>query len=132
MTIVVGYVPRREGLAALEAAVAEAARTCEPLVVVNAGADGDPRGTGLADPRDIDTLCSRLTERGVPHEIRQPARGIPPADELLTAAASCGARLVVLGLSDRARVGRRVEDSTVVQVMLAADSDVLVVPFPTR
>ena len=46
MSIVVGYVPRREGLAALEAAVAEALRRNEPLVVVNAGADADPFGSG--------------------------------------------------------------------------------------
>jgi nucleotide-binding universal stress UspA family protein len=130
MTIVVGYVPRRDGLAALEAAVTESARTCEPLVVVNAGRDGDPRRTGLADRRDIETMCSRLADLGVPHEVRQPARGLAPADELLRAAESCGARLLVVGVRRRRPLGVGAGDSTLGLVLRDAACDVLVVRFP--
>ncbi|MGG5259231.1 universal stress protein [Phycicoccus avicenniae] len=129
MTIVVGYVPRRDGLAALEAAVAEAVRTCEPLVVVNAGPDGSPRRAALADPRDIDAVCRPLADAGVPHEVRQPARGLAPADELVTAAEACAARLLVIGIRPRRPLGGGT-DGTVGEVLRLAGCDVLVVRFP--
>ena len=129
MTIVVGYVPRRQGLAALEAAVAESARTGERLVVVNAGPDGEPRGTGLADRRDIDALCRVLADRGVPHEVHQPTRGLAPADELLRTAEDVGARVLVVGLRHGHPLGAAGGGSTVRQVLLDAGCDVLVVRF---
>ncbi|QIM22156.1 universal stress protein [Phycicoccus sp. HDW14] len=130
MTIVVGYVPRRDGLAALEAAVAEAARAGEALVVVNAGDDADPRGRGLADRRDIDAMCTRLVELGVPHEVRQPARGLVPADELIQAVESCAARLLVVGVRRRRPLGVGSGESTLGQVLRDTECDVLVVRFP--
>ncbi|MBM6401591.1 universal stress protein [Phycicoccus sonneratiae] len=128
MTIVVGYVPRRDGLAALEAAVAEAARTAQPLLVVNAGTDAEPRRRGLADRRDIDALCACLADVGVPHEVRQPSRGLAPADELVQAAAGCSARLLVVGLRRRRPAGVGTGGSTLSGVLADADCDVLVVP----
>ncbi len=129
MTIVVGYVPRRQGLAAVEAAITEAIRTGERLVVVNAGRDGDPRGTGLADRRDIDDLCRRLADHGVPHDVWQPVRGLSPADELLATVDSCAARLLVVGLRYGHPLGVEGDGSTVQQVLLHAACDVLVVRF---
>lgn len=127
MTIVVGYVPRSDGLAALEAALAEAVRRDEPLVVVNAGADADPRGAGRAQRRDIEAMCADLAGRGVPVEVRQPARGLAPADELLEAVRACGARLLVVGLRDGGRPGSG--DTTVVRLLVEAECDVLVSRF---
>ncbi|MBD3782396.1 MAG: universal stress protein [Micrococcales bacterium] len=129
MSIVVGYVPRREGLAALEAAVAEALRRNEPLVVVNAGADADPFGSGLAERRDLEAMCRPLADAGVSHEIRQPRRGLSPADELLVAVEDSGARLLVLGPRDHRHPRAGHSDSTVVRLLLEADCDVLLVRF---
>lgn len=126
MTIVVGYVPRQEGLAALDAALAEVERTRERLVVVNACPDGVARGIGLADRRDIESMCSRLTGLGVDYEIHQPCRGLAPADELLQAVARSGARLVVVGLRGSRPLGS-VPGSTVREVLTDADCDVLAV-----
>jgi nucleotide-binding universal stress UspA family protein len=124
MTIVVGYVPRREGLAALDAALAEAERGRERLVVVNAAVPGDRRG--LADPRDVASLCRRLAEIGVPHELLQPCRGGSAAEELLTAAAEHSARLVVVGLRGSHPLGS-LPGSTVRHVLTEAGCDVLAV-----
>ncbi len=129
MTIVVGYVPRRQGLAALEAAVSESARTGERLVVVNAGPDGEARRAGLADRRDIDALCRVLVDLDVPYEVHQPAGGLAPADELLRTAQAVGARVLVVGLRHGHPLGREGGGSTVRQVLLDAGCDVLVVRF---
>ena len=74
MTIVVGYIPRPEGLAAVDAAIVEAERRGERLVVVNTGHHGDNTDPSYAAPQDLDALDAQLTARGVEHEIRQPNR----------------------------------------------------------
>ncbi len=86
MTIVVGYIPRPEGLAAVDAAIVEAVRRGERLIVVNTGHHGDNTDPSYAAPQDLDALDAQLTARGVEHEIRQPNLGRAPADELLDAA----------------------------------------------
>lgn len=132
MTIVVGYVPRPEGLAALDAAIAEAERHGERLVVVNTGPFGDYSDPVFAQPQDLDALGAQLTAKGVDHDIRQPTRGLAPADEILAAAAESDARLVVIGLRRRSPIGKLVTGSTAQQVLLDAACDVLAVKGPVR
>jgi nucleotide-binding universal stress UspA family protein len=131
MTIVVGYIPRPEGLAAVDTAIAEAELRGMRLVVVNTGHHGDYNDPSFASPKDIDALDSQLTARGIDHEIRQPTRGLAPADELLDAAAETGARLIVIGLRRRSPLGKLITGSTAQQVLLDASCDVLAVKAPT-
>ncbi len=104
MTIVVGYIPRPEGLAAVDAAIVEAVRRGERLIVVNTGHHGDNTDPSYAAPQDLDALDAQLTARGVEHEIRQPNLGRAPADELLDAADSVQATLIVIGLRRRSPI----------------------------
>ena len=131
MTIVVGYIPRPEGLAAVDAAIVEAERRGERLVVVNTGHHGDNSDPSYAAPQDLDALDEQLTARGIDHEIRQPTRGLAPADELLGAADDVGARLLVIGLRRRSPLGKLITGSTAQQVLLDASCDVLAVKAPT-
>lgn len=127
MTIVVGYIPRPEGLAALDTAIAEAERTGDRLVVVNTGQHGDFTHANFAAPQDIDALDAQLTERGIDHDVRQPTRGLAPADELLDIAAEVDARLIVIGLRRRSPLGKLITGSTAQQVLLDSTCDVLAV-----
>jgi nucleotide-binding universal stress UspA family protein len=131
MTIVVGYIPRPEGLAAVDAAITEAERRGERLVVVNTGHHGDNTDPSYAAPQDLDALDAQLTARGLDHEIRQPTRGLAPADELLDAAAEVEATLIVIGLRRRSPLGKLITGSTAQQVLLDATCDVLAVKVPT-
>jgi len=130
MTIVVGYIPRPEGLAAVDAAIVEAERRTERLVVVNTGHHGDNTDPSYAAAQDLDALDAQLTDRGIEHEIRQPNRGWAPADELLAAAADVTARLIVIGLRRRSPLGKLITGSTAQQVLLDAPCDVLAVKVP--
>ena len=130
MTIVVGYIPRPEGLAAVDAAIIEAERRAERLVVVNTGHHGDNTDPSYAAPQDLDALDGQLTERGIAHEIRQPNRGWAPADELLAAADDVDATLIVIGLRRRSPLGKLITGSTAQQVLLDAACDVLAVKVP--
>lgn len=130
MTIVVGYIPRPEGLAAVDAAIVEAERRGERLVVVNTGHHGDYADPSFAAAQDLEALDSQLTARAIEHEIRQPTRGLAPADELLDTAAEVDATLIVIGVRRRSPLGKLITGSTAQQVLLDAACDVLAVKVP--
>ncbi len=120
-TVVVGYVPKPEGEAALGAAIGEAERRGATLVVVNArhhAADPGP---------DLDAVRSRLTESGVPFEIRELAQGLEAAEDLITVAEDTGAELIVIGLRRRTPVGKLILGSNAQRVLLDAPCPVLAV-----
>lgn len=127
MTIVVGYVPNPQGLAAVDAAIAEAQRRSESLVVVNSGVLGDYSGPSFAEPRDLDALDSQLTELGIEHDVRQMTRGLAPAEEILSVADEVKADLIVIGVRKRSPLGKLVTGSTAQQVLLDATCPVLAV-----
>ncbi len=127
MTIVVGYTPRPEGLAALDTAIEEAALRNERLVVVNTGANGDFSDPSFATAQDLDAIGTQLGEKGVEHEVRQPTRGLPAAQELLDVAVEVGASLLVIGLRRRSPVGKLITGSTAQHVLLDAPCNVLTV-----
>ena len=127
MTIVCGYVPNPQGLAAIDAAIVEAERRGEKLVVVNSGVMGDYSGPSFADPRDLDALDSQLSERGIEHEVRQMTRGLAPAEEILSVADEVDADLIVIGVRRRSPLGKLVTGSTAQQVLLDALCPVLAV-----
>jgi nucleotide-binding universal stress UspA family protein len=130
MTIVVGYIPRPEGLAAVDSAITEAERRGEKLVVVNTGHHGDYSDPSFAASQDLEALDAQLTARGIEHEVRQPTRGLAPADELLDVAVELDARLIVIGLRRRNPLGKLITGSTAQQVLLDASCDVLAVKAP--
>ena len=101
MTIVVGYIPSPEGLAAVDAAIEEATLRHTKLVVVNTGKNGDFNTPVFASPQDLDALDAQLAAAGIEHEVRQATSGRPATDELLTAIESEGADLLVIGLRRR-------------------------------
>ena len=127
MTVVVGYVTRPEGRAALEVALDEVRRTGERLVVVTvAGSPGAP-----LEP-DLEDLRRRLAAEPFPHELRRGRGDRGPADALLDAATSCRARLLVIGLRARPVLGRLLPGSTAQQLVLESPCDVLTVRSPGR
>ena len=127
MTIVVGYIPTPQGLAAVDAAIVEARRRSSKLVVVNSGVLGDYSGPSFADPKDLDALDAQLTELGLEHEVRQMTRGLAPAEEILSVAAEAAADLIVIGVRKRSPLGKIVTGSTAQQVLLDATCAVLAV-----
>lgn len=127
MTVVVGYIPNPQGLAAVDAAIVEAERRNAKLVVVNSGVMGDYSGPSFAEPQDLDALDAQLTERGIEHEVRQMTRGLAPADEILSVAAEVNAELIVIGVRRRSPLGKLVTGSTAQQVLLDATCAVLAV-----
>ena len=127
MVIVVGYVPKPEGRAALDRAVEEAALRGGRLVVVNASRGDAYVDAGYAGVQEIELVKSRLAEAGVEFEVRQLVRGHEPAEEVVQLAEELDAELVVIGMRHRSAVGKFLLGSTAQRILLDAPCLVLAV-----
>ena len=130
-TIVVGYIPTPEGVAAFERAKAEALLVGASLVVVNTGQSGNFASTSFATPQDIDAIEAELTDAGIEHEVTQSTGALAPAEEILRVAAEKAADLIVIGVRKRTPVGKLFLGSTSQQVLLDANCPVLAVKATT-
>jgi|SRR3954447_12964894 nucleotide-binding universal stress UspA family protein len=127
MVIVVGYVPKPEGRAALDRGIAEAKLRGGRLVVLNASRGDALVDAGYAGVQEIELVKSRLADSGVDHELRQLVRGHEPADEVVDLAAELGAELVVIGMRHRSAVGKFLLGSTAQRILMDAPCPVLTV-----
>lgn len=132
MNIVVGYIPTREGLAALDYAIAQATKTGSTLTVVNTGNNGNYADPVFAQAADLDSLDAQLSESGIEHEVRQPTSGASAAAVILGAAAELDADMIVIGIRRRSPVGKIITGSTAQEVLLEADCPVVSVKPPLR
>ena len=83
-TVVVGYVPKPEGEAALNSGIAEAKLRGAKLVVVNShrgGSEFDEDAAVKAE-QEMSGSARCSTSSGVEHELRQLVRGFEPAEDL--------------------------------------------------
>jgi len=127
MTIVVGYVPKPEGRAALQRAVDEARLRGQSLVIVNASRGDAYLDTGYAPVQDVEIVKSQLNSSGVDYQVRQLVGGHEPADEVLNVAKEVDADLIVIGLRRRTPVGKLILGSTAQRILLGATCSVLAV-----
>lgn len=128
-TIVVGYVPKPEGRAALARAVEEAKLRGAHLVVVNShrgGRDFDDEDA-VQTEEQLKEVRSQLANSGVDSEVRQLVRGMDPADDLIKVADETGADFIVIGLRRRSPVGKLILGSNAQRVLLDASCPVLAV-----
>ncbi|WP_240136667.1 universal stress protein [Streptomyces sp. MUM 178J] len=127
MTILVGYVPSPEGEAALRAAIGEARRREEKLLVVNT-----TRGDAYMDPRfarepDLTHVREDLAALGVDFDIRQVLGARDAGEEIIDLAERLDASLVVIGLRRRSAVGKLIMGSAAQQILLGVGCPVLAV-----
>jgi len=128
MAIVVGYVPRAEGRAALRRAAEEARLRSTRLVVINSA-----RGPGFGDDDNLDherelaEVRALLDADGIENEVRQLVRGHDPADDLIAVAAEVAADFIVIGLRRRTPVGKLILGSNAQRILLDAPCPVLAV-----
>ena len=114
--IVVGYSSKPEGRAALKRALAEAELRHGELVVVHTSVDVE-----VAD------LRAELAQTGIPHEVKEAADALDPAEELITTAEDRDAEFIVIGLRRRSPVGKLLLGSNAQRVLLDASCPVLAV-----
>jgi nucleotide-binding universal stress UspA family protein len=128
-TIVVGYVPKAEGKAALRRAAEEARLRNSRLVVVNSHRGGREfdRDDAIESEAQLEEVKHELRDAGVEHEVRQLVRGMDPAEDLVNVATEVGAEFIVIGLRRRSPVGKLILGSNAQRVLLDAPCPVLAV-----
>ena len=127
--VVVGYVAKPEGEAAVDQGIAEARLRNASLIVVNShrgGREFDDDASVQSD-RDLSALEAKLKESGLEYEVRQLVRGFEPAEDLIGIAESSGAELIVIGLRRRTPVGKLILGSNAQRILLDAHCPVLAV-----
>ena len=127
--VVVGYVAKPEGEAAVVQGIAEAKLRNATLIVVNSHRGGREfdDDTSVQSDRDLTELEARLKESGLEYEVRQLVRGFEPAEDLIGIAESSGAELIVIGLRRRTPVGKLILGSNAQRILLDAHCPVLAV-----
>jgi nucleotide-binding universal stress UspA family protein len=128
-SVVVGYVPKPEGEAALDRAIDEAKLRGSKLVVVNShrgGQEFDGDAARRAES-DMEAVRARLDEAGVSYDLRQLVRGFEPAEDLISIAEASSAELIVIGLRRRSPVGKLILGSNAQRILLDAHCPVLAV-----
>jgi nucleotide-binding universal stress UspA family protein len=127
VTVLVGFVPTAEGEAAFAAALDEAQRRGEDLLVLNSPRDGAPVSADVAPPEVVAALAARAEAAGVAMRLVQEPRHGELADEVLRAAGDADASVIVVGLRRRSPVGKLILGSSAQRILLEADRPVLAV-----
>lgn len=127
--VVVGYVAKPEGEAALAKAIEEARLRNATLVVVNSHRGGNEFDgeAALKAENEMAEVKARLEAAGVTFELRQLVRGMEPAEDLLNIAETGEADLIVIGLRRRSPVGKLILGSNAQRILLDAQCPVLAV-----
>jgi nucleotide-binding universal stress UspA family protein len=129
VTVVVGYVPKPEGDAALTTAIEEARLRGAKLVVVNShrGGPGFDREASAEADAHMDGIRRQLEDSGLSFDLRQLVRGFEPSEDLIKVAQDVDADLIVIGLRRRTPVGKLILGSNAQRVLLDAHCPVLAV-----
>ena len=129
MAIVVGYVPTKEGRAALRRAADESLLRKSKLIVINSQRGGRDFDGAEAErfEAELSRIQGELDEVGVEHEVRQLVRGNEPAEDLIAVAEEESADFIVIGLRRRTPVGKLILGSNAQRILLDASCPVLAV-----
>ncbi len=127
MTIVVGFVPTKEGRAALARAVEEAKSRQSRLVVINSHRGGLDDEQARSAEQELQRVTDEMSASGAEIEVRQLVRGNEPAEDLIAVANETSADLIVIGLRRRTPVGKLILGSNAQRILLDAPCAVLAV-----
>jgi nucleotide-binding universal stress UspA family protein len=129
VAIVVGYVPTKEGRAALRRAADESLLRKAKLIVINSHRGGRDFDGGEAQrfEAELQRVQSQLEAVGLEYEVRQLVRGNEPAEDLIAVAEEEDADFIVIGLRRRTPVGKLILGSNAQRILLDASCPVLAV-----
>jgi nucleotide-binding universal stress UspA family protein len=127
MTILVAYVPRPEGQAALEKGIELARETKENLIVVNATPGGSGDDPSRADAQDVERVEQLISVSGIKAEFKQFVRGKNAVEELEDLVATHQVSMLVIGLRKRTAVGKLIMGSMAQEILMTVECPILAV-----
>ena len=130
MTILVAYVPRPEGRAALDKGIEIATRRQERLVVVNASPGGKEDETVLVDGYEGERVEERLAQLPIQAEFKQFVRGRSTLDEIEALVTELNVSVLMIGLRKRTAVGKLLLGSMAQEILMTIPCPILAVKAP--
>jgi nucleotide-binding universal stress UspA family protein len=127
MTILVAYVPRPEGQAALDKGIEIARRRKEPLLVVNASPGGGKEDPSAVDGADFERVQRHVASAGITAEVKQLVRGKSAVVEIEALVDSLDVTLLIIGLRKRSPIGKLIMGSVAQELLLSVTCPVLAV-----
>ncbi len=127
MTILVAYVPRPEGQAALDKGIELATRNQEDLMVVNATPGGTKDEPSMANVQDVERVEKLLAGSGINATFKQFVRGKSAIEEIQDMVDSLPVSLVIIGLRKRSPVGKLLLGSVAQDILLTVSCPVMAV-----
>jgi nucleotide-binding universal stress UspA family protein len=127
VTILVAYVPRPEGEAALDKGIELAQRNQERLVVLNVSLNGKEDASTLATVQDEERIEKMLQSSGVDGQFKQFVRGKNALTEIEELVEKLPASLLIIGLRKRTAVGKLILGSVARDILLSVSCPVLAV-----
>lgn len=131
MTIVVGFTPSGQGMAALAAAVREARRTGDDLLVASHPYHDPEHGPSVADEDAARRALGEVGGEDIAWTLVRSGDQEDVGEFLLGVAAREGARLLVIGLRRKSPIGKLNLGASARRVVLGADCPVLAVKDET-
>jgi nucleotide-binding universal stress UspA family protein len=127
MTVLLAYVHRPDGDAALAAAVDEARWRATNAVVVNVTRPAAELHAPISAEQELDAVAALFEKAGVEVEVRQLPAGPDRAAGILAVMSEVRPELVVMGMRKHSPVGELVLGHTSQRLMRAAECPVLMV-----
>ena len=127
MVVLVAYVPRPEGQAALDKGIEFARERNASLIVVNATPGGAGDDPARADVQDVERVENILANSGLKAEFKQFVRGKNAVDEIAELVHAQQVSLLVIGLRKRSAVGKLILGSMAQEILLNIPCPILAV-----
>ncbi len=130
MTILVAYVSRPEGKAALDKAIEMSKERKEPLLIVNAGPGGQQEDASLVPSFEVEQIEAQIAEQGVEGEFKQFVRGKDAVEEINDLVETRDISILIIGLRRRTAVGKLLLGSVAQEILMTVSCPVLCVKAP--
>lgn len=127
MTVLVAYVPRPEGQAALDKGIEIATKNNEQLVVINAGPGGRSEDPNVVTGYEVERVEERLASLPVKAELKVFVRGNSAIEEIEELVQTLQVTVLVIGLRKRNPVGKLLLGSMAQEILLNVPCPVLAV-----
>ncbi len=130
MTILLAYVSRPEGRAALQKAIEISKERNEPMLIVNASPGGQQEDASLVPAFEVEEIEAELAAKGIQAEFKQYVRGNNAVDEINDMVESRDISLLIIGLRKRTAVGKLLLGSVAQEILMTVSCPVLCVKAP--
>lgn len=127
MTILVAYVPRPEGLSALEKSISLAKERDENLIVVNVTSGAVGEDSSHADAQDVERVEQMLSVSGIKFEFKHFFSGQNTVDVLEGLVASQNVSMLVIGLRKRSAIGKMIMGSMAHEILMTISCPILAI-----